>query len=166
MQQRVIKAIESLKRGTKHKFLASYTEEKKNRKCQITHIGNEKLYVTTDIKSGNVKQVLEAVVVLVAESCLTLCNPKNCSSPGSSVHGISQVGIPEQVAISFSRRYSDPGIKPTSPVLLLLLSCFSCVQLCATSQTAAHQALLSLGFSRQEHWRGLPFPSPIHKSER
>ena len=30
---------------------------------------------------------------------------------------------------------------------------------------AAHQALLSLGFSRQEHWSGLPFPSPMHESE-
>ena len=31
---------------------------------------------------------------------------------------------------------------------------------------AAHQALLSLGFSRQEHWSGLPVPSPVHKSEK
>ena len=30
---------------------------------------------------------------------------------------------------------------------------------------AAHQAPLSLGFSRQEHWSGLPFPSPMHESE-
>ena len=45
--------------------------------------------------------------------------------------------------------------------LLLLLSHFSRVQLCATPQTAAHQAPLSLGFSRQEHWSGLPFPSPM-----
>ena len=40
------------------------------------------------------------------------------------------------------------------------------VRLCATPQTAAHQAPLSLGFSRQEHWSGLPFPSPLHKSEK
>ena len=39
-------------------------------------------------------------------------------------------------------------------------------RLCATSQMAAHQAPLSLGFSRQEHWSGLPFPSPMHKSEK
>ena len=43
---------------------------------------------------------------------------------------------------------------------LLLLSRFSRVRLCATPQTAAHQAPPSLGFSRQEHWSGLPFPSP------
>ena len=46
--------------------------------------------------------------------------------------------------------------------LLLLLSHFSRVRLCATPQTAAHQAPPSLGFSRQEHWSGLPFPSPMH----
>ena len=45
-------------------------------------------------------------------------------------------------------------------LLLLLLSHFSCVQLCATPQMAAHQAPPSLGFSRQEQWSGLPFPSP------
>ena len=45
-------------------------------------------------------------------------------------------------------------------LLLLLLSACSCVQLCGTPQTAAHQAPASLGFSRQEHWSGLPCPSP------
>ena len=50
-------------------------------------------------------------------------------------------------------------------LLLLLLSRFSCVRLCATPETAAHQATPSLGFSRQEHWSGLPFPSPMHESE-
>jgi len=43
-------------------------------------------------------------------------------------------------------------------LLLLLLSRFSRVRLCATPQMAAHQASPSLGFSRQEHWSGLPFP--------
>ena len=49
---------------------------------------------------------------------------------------------------------------------LLLLSHFSRVRLCATPETAAHQAPPSLGFSRQEHWSGLPFPSPVHESEK
>ena len=44
--------------------------------------------------------------------------------------------------------------------VLLLLSRFSRVRLCATPETTAHQAPPSLGFSRQEHWSGLPFPSP------
>ena len=51
-------------------------------------------------------------------------------------------------------------------LLLLLLSHFSRVRLCATPQTAAHQAPPSLGFFRQEHWSGLPFPSPMHESEK
>ena len=51
-------------------------------------------------------------------------------------------------------------------LLLLLLSRFSRVRLCATPETAAHQAPPSLGFSRQEHWSGLPFPSPMHESEK
>ena len=48
---------------------------------------------------------------------------------------------------------------------LLLLSHFSRVRLCVTPQKAAHQAPLSLGFSRQEYWSGLPFPSPMRESE-
>ena len=51
-------------------------------------------------------------------------------------------------------------------MLLLLLSRFSRVRLCATPETAAHQAPPSLGFSRQEHWSGLPFPPPAHESEK
>ena len=51
-------------------------------------------------------------------------------------------------------------------LLLLLLSHFSRVWLCVTPETAAHQAPPSLGFSRQEHWSGLPFPSPTHESEK
>ena len=47
-----------------------------------------------------------------------------------------------------------------------MLSCFSCSRLCATPQMAAHQALPSLGFSRQDHWSGLPFPSPMYESEK
>ena len=46
------------------------------------------------------------------------------------------------------------------------ISRFSRVRLCATPQTAAHQAPPSLGFSRQEHWSGLPLPSPMHESEK
>ena len=66
----------------------------------------------------------------------------------------------------------DPGIElvsPESPELAggffttepLLLSHFSHVP-----QTAAHQAPPSLGFSRQEHWSELPFPSPMYESEK
>ena len=41
-----------------------------------------------------------------------------------------------------------------------MLSCFSCVQLCVTLWTVAHQAPLSMGFSSQEYWNGLSCPPP------
>ena len=71
--------------------------------------------------------------------------------PGSSVHGILQARILEWVASSFS---SD---KVWSEVKLL-----SRVWLFATPWAVAYQAPPSMGFSRQESWSGLPFPSPNH----
>ena len=54
---------------------------------------------------------------LVTQSCPTLCNPVDCSSPDSSVHGILQARILEWVAIPFSRGLPKQGIKPGSPAL-------------------------------------------------
>ena len=65
-----------------------------------------------------------------------------------------------------SRSYRKKGIgnipswDPIYLPSLLLLSRFSRVRLCATPRTVAHQAPLSMGFSTQEYWSGLPFPSP------
>ena len=114
--------------------------------------------------------------------------PMDCSPPGSSLHEISPARIQEWVAISSSRGSSWPRDQThiscvpcigrwilyrcatwevrIYSLLLLLLSRFSRVWLCATPQMAAHQAPPSLGFSRQEHWSGLPFPSPMHESEK
>ena len=58
------------------------------------------------------------------------------------------------------------GLFKIVKVLLLLLSHISRVWLCETPEMAAHQGPPSLGFSRQEHWSGLPFPSPVHGSEK
>ena len=58
------------------------------------------------------------------------------------------------------------GLTPDNNHGLGLPSHFSRVRLCATPETAAHQAPTSLGFSRQEHWSGLPFPSPMHEREK
>ena len=68
----------------------------------------------------------------------------------------------------YRKEVLDPLSFPMVLLLLLLLlpSRFSHIRLCATPETAAHQAPLSLGFSRQEHWSGLPFPSPMHESEK
>ena len=55
--------------------------------------------------------------MLVAQWCLTLCNPMKCSLPGSSVHGILQARILEWVAISSPGDLPDAGIEPGSPAL-------------------------------------------------
>ena len=54
---------------------------------------------------------------IITQSCLTLCDPTDCSPPGSSVHGILQARILEWAAISYYRGSSHPGIKPQSPTL-------------------------------------------------
>ena len=54
------------------------------------------------------RQRRERGACLVSQSCPTLCNPKDCSPPGSSVHGISQARILEWGAISSSRESSRP----------------------------------------------------------
>ena len=69
-----------------------------------------------------------------------------------------------QPEAALKQKVSGIGIAPS--MLLLLLSRFSHVRLCVTPQMAANQAPPSLGFSRQEHWSGLPFPSPVHESEK
>ena len=84
------------------------------------------------------------------QSCPTLREPTDGSPPGSPVPGILQARTLEWVAISFSNRWNRK-------VKVKLLSC---VQLLATPWTTAHQAPPSMGFSRQEYWNGLPFPSP------
>ena len=56
------------------------------------------------------------VKLLLAQSCLTLCNPMNCSLPGSSVHGLLQARILEWVFPSLGDLL-DPGIEPRFPAL-------------------------------------------------
>ena len=84
------------------------------------------------------------------QSCLTLCDPIDGSPPGSPVPGILQARTLEWVAIAFSNAWKGK-VKVKS---------LSCVLLLATSWTAAYQAPLSLVFSRQEYWSGVPLPSP------
>ena len=95
----------------------------------------------------------------VAQSCPTLCDPMDCSVPGSSAHGIFQARVLEWVAVAFSKsqvaQWSDQII---SDQLL------SCVRLFAIPWTVAYQAPPSMGFSRQEYWSGLPCPSPQEHS--
>ena len=85
------------------------------------------------------------------KSCLTLCDPIDSSSPGSTVPGILQARTLEWVAISFS----------SAGKWKVKVKSLSRVQLFVIPWTAAHQAPPSMGLSRQEYWSGLPLPSPI-----
>ena len=79
--------------------------------------------------------------------------------------GLYQGGSLDTQCLGFLLGASPLGTLCLLLLLLLLLIRFSRVRLCATPETAAHQAAPSLGFSRQEHWSGLPFPSPMHETE-
>ena len=73
-----------------------------------------------DFMGAHLDGLIAAVATYAAKSHqlhLTLCDPMDCSSPGSSVHGISQARILEWVAISFSRGPSQPKDGPGSPAL-------------------------------------------------
>ena len=115
--------------------------------------------------TGNVGQVLDSSLAVgqqyiktvaaasakLLQSCLTLCDPIDGSPPGSPVPGILQSRTLEWVAISFSSVWKwKVKVKSLSRVRLL-----------ATPWTAAYQAPLSVRFSRQESWSGVPLPSPM-----
>ena len=86
------------------------------------------------------------------QSCPTLCNPIDGSPPGSPVPGILQARTLEWFAISLSNAWKwKVKVKSLSRVWLF-----------TTRWTVAYQAPLSLKFSRQEYWSGLPLPSPVH----
>ena len=68
--------------------------------------------------------------VLFAQSCLTVCDPMDCSPPGSSVHRTLQARILEWVVIFSSRGSSHPSIKPMSPMSPALACGFFTIELC------------------------------------
>ena len=90
------------------------------------------------------------LLLLLLQSCPTLCDPIDSSLPGFPVPGILQARTLEWVAISFSNawKWKVKG-KPLSRVRLF-----------TTPWTNAYQAPLSMGFSRQEYRSGVPSPSP------
>ena len=116
---------------------------------------------------------------LEAKSCLTLCDPIDCSPPGPLSMGYFKQEMLEWVAISSARASSLPRdwtwVSCISRWILyrwatreaLLNSMYACVlsrfgrvQLFVTPWTIARQAPLSMDFSRLEHWSGLPCPLP------
>ena len=97
-----------------------------------------------------IKIAIDTAAAKSHQSCPILCDPIDSSPQGTPVPGILQARTLEWVAISFSN-----ASKWKVKVKLL-----SRLRLLATPWTAAHQALPFMGFSRQEHWTGLPLPSP------
>ena len=63
-----------------------------------------------DVRNDSARSVLPGAPCTCAQLCLTLCNPTDCSPPGSSVHGVSQADTLEWVAISFCRGTSLPKL--------------------------------------------------------
>ena len=115
--------------------------------------------------------------------CSCLENPRDGGAWRAAVYGVAQSRTRlKRLTSSSSKKKRQRNQKsncqylldhqkskrvPEKHLLLLLLpSRPSGVQLCATPQMTAHQAPPSLGFSRQEHWSGLPFPFPVHESEK
>ena len=99
-----------------------------------THIG-EYIYIPIYVHAAAAKSL---------QSCPTLCNPIDGSPSHSPVPGIRQGRIVEWVAIFFSNAWKwKVKVRSLSPIRLL-----------ATPWTAAYQASLSMGFSRQEYWSG------------
>ena len=88
-----------------------------------------------------------AAAAKLLQSCPTLCDPTDSSSPGSPVPGILQARTLEWIAISFNAWKWKVKVKSLGRVWLF-----------ATPWTTAYQALPSMGFSRQEYWSGVPSP--------
>ena len=99
---------------------------------------------------GTMPSTLYAAAAKSLQSCPTLCNPIDGSPPGFPVPGTLQARTLEWVAISFSNAWKW---KVKGKLI-------SRVRLLATPWTAALEAPPSMGFSRQEYWSGVPFPSP------
>ena len=105
--------------------------------------------------------------------------PMDCSPPGSSVHGFSRQeywrGLPFPSPGIFPTQGLNAGLlnwhmgslplAPPGVCAVRVLSRFGFVRVFETIWTVAHQASLSLGFSRQGYWSGLPCPSPGESSQ-
>ena len=112
--------------------------------------------ITLPTKVHLVKDMVFPVVMYVAaatakslQSCPTLCDPVDSSPLGSAIPGILHARTLEWVAISFSNAWKwKVKVKSLSHIRLL-----------ATPWTATYQAPLSMGYSRQEYWSGVPLSS-------
>ena len=106
------------------------------------------------------------------------CDLMGCSPPGSSVYGALQAEQWSGLPFPSPGDLPDPGTEPRSPALqadsLLTelpaaAAAAKLLQLCPTlcdPMDCSPPGSRSLGFSRQEHWSGLPFPSPMRENEK
>ena len=128
-----------------------YSAIKKNVWISSNEVDETRAYYTQWSKPER-KTPIQYAAAKSLQSCLTLCDPIDSSTPGSPVPGILQARTLEWVAISFSNAWKwKVKVKSLSHVRLL-----------ATPWAAAFQAPLSMGFSQQEYWSGVPLPSPNH----
>ena len=114
----------------------------------LKNTGSSKKSAAWKSKEANWVKETAAAAANSLQSCPTLCIPTDGSPPGSAVPGILQARTLEWVAISFSNAWKWKWSHSVS------------VQLFVTPWTIAYQAPLSMGFSRQERWSGLPLSSP------
>ena len=124
--------------------------------CAIRYINNSKYCKISIFKCLCIESVTNVFAAAAAakslQSCPTLCDPRDRSPPGSPVPGILQARTLEWVVISFSNAWKwKVKVKSLSRVWLV-----------GTPWTAAYQAPLLKGFSRQEYWSGVPLPSPTN----
>ena len=90
---------------------------------KLMHLGAQSIHTHTYtylrvLLFLHLKNAVIDYVGVTAQLGLTLCHPRDCSLPGSSVHGISQAKILKRVGLAFSPPgdLPHPGIEPTSPV--------------------------------------------------
>ena len=129
--------------------LQNFSLERWNFSLSTSKIPWQKIFTGWNTDSFKEQTVPAAAAAKSLQLCLTLCDPRDGSPPGSPVPGILQARTPEWAAISFSNAW-----KWKVKVKLLRRD-----RLLVTPWTAAYQAPPSTGPSRQEHWSGVPLPS-------
>ena len=134
----------------------------------------KQIFIVTGMRVWSVSSVMFDSLWLYELSPPRFLSPWDCPGKNTRVgchalfQGIfqTQESNPHLLSLLHVRQILYPLSHLESSVIgMLQLSHFSRVWPCATHQ-GAHQAPLSLGFSRQEHWSGLPFPSPMCASEK
>ena len=106
---------------------------------------------------------LHAAAAKSLQSCPTLCDPIDSSPPESAVPGILQARTLEWLPFPSTLHESEKWVAisfSTAWKWKVKVKLLSRVRLLAILWTAPHQAPLSVGFSRQEYWSGVPLPSP------